>query len=174
MTIDLLLVRHAMPAIEPAVPPHEWSLSDEGRAAAAALRLPPDPYLVASGEPKAWQTLEPAGPVIHDARFGEIRREGEPWEGPYRELRRSYVDGADHPGWERRADVARRFDEGVDDHLVRAEGRPVVIGSHGMAITVWLTARTGLTAPGDFWAALRFPDVISVDLSIRRVHLHAQ
>ena len=52
---------------------------------------------MASDEPKAWQTLEPAGPVIRDARFGEVRREGEPWDGPYRELRRSYVDGADHP-----------------------------------------------------------------------------
>jgi broad specificity phosphatase PhoE len=161
-----------MPAADPSVPPRAWPLSEEGRAAAAALRLPHHAYLVASDEPKAWQTLEPAGSVLRDARFGEVRREGEPWDGPYRELRRSYVDGADHPGWERRADVARRFDDAVNDHLVRAQGRPVVIGSHGMAITVWLTARTGLTAPGDVWAALRFPDVIGVDLRNRRVQVH--
>jgi broad specificity phosphatase PhoE len=171
--MDLWLVRHAMPAYEPSVPPHAWPLCEEGRAAAAALRLPADAHLVASDEPKAWQTLEPAGPVLRDARFGEVRREGEPWEGPYRELRRAYVDGADHPGWEPRADVARRFDDAVNDHLVRAQGRPVVIGSHGMSITVWLTARVGQTAPGAFWAALRFPEVIGVDLSVRRVHLHA-
>ena len=161
-----------MPAADPAVPPPEWPLSGPGRVAAAALRLPPGAYLVASDETRAWQTLEPAGSVVRDGRFGEVRREGEPWHGPYRELRRSYVDGADHPRWERRADVARRFDEAMNDHLVRAEGRPLVIGSHGMAITVWLTARVGLTAPGDFWAALRFPDVIGVDLRIRRVHMH--
>jgi broad specificity phosphatase PhoE len=164
-----------MPATDPTVAPHEWPLCEEGRGAAAALRLPTDGYLVASDEPKAWQTLE-AGrsvPVIRDARFGEVRRQGEPWHGPYRELRRSYLDGADHPRWERRADVARRFDAAVADHLVRADGRPLVIGSHGMAITVWLTARVGLTAPGDFWTALRFPDVVGVDLSIRRVHMHS-
>jgi broad specificity phosphatase PhoE len=161
-----------MPAADASVPPHAWPLSDDGRAAAAALRLPPQAYLVASDEPKAWQTLEPAGSVTRDVRFGEVRREGEPWDGPYRELRRSYVDGADHPKWERRADVARRFDAAVADHLVLAQGRPLVIGSHGMAITVWLTARVGLAAPGDFWTALRFPEVIAVDLSIRRVHVH--
>jgi hypothetical protein len=36
-----------------------------------------------------------------------------------------------------------------------------------MAMTVWLSARLGLTDPGAFWAALRFPDAIEVDLTSR-------
>jgi broad specificity phosphatase PhoE len=161
----LLLVRHAMPAYGRNVPPDLWPLSAEGRAEAARLDLPAAAHLVASDEPKAWQTLTPSGPVTRDRRFGEIHRVGEPWDGPYRELRRAYVDGADHPGWEARADVAARFDRAVEDQLVRAADRVLVVCSHGMAMTVWLTARIGLTEPGAFWAGLRFPDVLAVDLS---------
>jgi broad specificity phosphatase PhoE len=95
----LILIRHAMPAFGPDVPAQDWLLSDDGQARAARLAtlLPDDAYLVASAEPKAWQTLEPAGTVRRDPRFNEVFR-AEPWEGDYRKLRRAYVDGADHAG----------------------------------------------------------------------------
>jgi broad specificity phosphatase PhoE len=163
--VSLQLVRHAQPAYDRAVAAHLWPLAAEGLAEAARLSLPPGAYLAASDEPKAWQTLAPHGPVVREPGFGEVRRVGEPWDGPYRDLRRAYVDGADHPGWEARAEVAARFDGAVEDHLVRARGRPLVVGSHGLAMTVWLTARVGLADPGDFWAGLRFPDVVAVDLA---------
>src|SRR5215475_2266392 len=97
----LILVRHAMPAYTPEIPAHEWELAPDGREAPEQLarELPEDAYLVASNEPKAWQTLEPAGrPVARDPRLCEVWRE-EPWEADFRELRRSYVDGTVHPGW---------------------------------------------------------------------------
>ena len=161
----LVLVRHAEPAFEESVAPDRWPLSPAGLAAARALRLPSSALLVASDEVKAAQTLSPAGPVTVDARFREVARVGEPWNGPFRELRRSYVDGADRPGWEPRAEVARRFDEGIAELLVCAAGRPLVVASHGMAMTVWLHARGCVDRPGEFWAALRFPDVLTVDLA---------
>jgi broad specificity phosphatase PhoE len=166
---DLLLVRHAMPAFGPDQPSDQWELSAEGHAAAAGLarRLPPGAHLVASEEPKAWQTLTPAGAVIRDARFNEVRRKGEPYDGNFRELRQSYVDGVDHPGWEQRAQVAARFESGVADHLAVAGTAPMVIASHGMAMTIWLTARIGLADPGAFWAELRLPDLLEVDLTAR-------
>jgi len=165
--VKLILVRHAMPAFSPDVPADEWPLSDEGRAAAVALAadLPAGALLVASTEPKAYRTLEPAGPVLRDRRFGEVRREGEPWDGPFRELRRAYVSGADHPGWEPRSAVASRFEVGVREHLAAADGRPVVVASHGMAMTVWLCTRLELPDPGQFWVDLRFPDALTVDLA---------
>jgi broad specificity phosphatase PhoE len=166
---SLVLVRHAMPALEPSVPPHEWPLAPDGRA--AALRLVPllavGALLVASEEPKAYQTLECAGPVVRDARFGEVRRTGEPWDGPFRELRRAYVEGTAHPGWEPQTAVAGRFDAALSEHLAAAGERPLAVASHGMAITVWLTARFGLPQPGEFWSALRFPDVFAVDMTAR-------
>ncbi|MGH8833465.1 MAG: histidine phosphatase family protein [Actinomycetes bacterium] len=171
----LILVRHAMPAFGPDVPAHEWELSEDGRTAAAVLArlLPAGARLVGSNEPKAWQTLEPAGSVDdRDARFNEVFRVGEPWEGEFRELRHAYVTGFDHDGWEPRADVARRFDAGVTEQLAVAGEVPLVVASHGMAMTVWLTARIGLADPGEFWAGLCFPDAHQVDLragTIRRL-----
>lgn len=162
----LILVRHATPASEPQTPPHQWPLSQDGQAAARLLAgsLPPDSFLVASTERKAWQTLEPAGQVVRDPRFGEVRRT-EPWEGEYRRLRRQYVDGADHPDWEPRSQVAERFGDAVGECLAIAQDRPLIVASHGMAMTVWLTARIGLPDPGAFWADLRFPDALRVDLA---------
>jgi broad specificity phosphatase PhoE len=165
----LVLVRHALPAYGPDIPPHEWPLSEVGLGVARQLRLPDQAYLAASAELKAVQTIDHAGPVAQDARFGEVSREGEPWGGPYRMLRRSFVEGTDHPGWEPRTAVVGRFHAGVEHHLGRAAGRPLIIATHGMAMTVWLTAQVGLTDPGAFWEALTFPDVYAVDLAARSV-----
>ncbi|MGW0804094.1 histidine phosphatase family protein [Nonomuraea sp. NPDC002799] len=166
----LLLVRHAMPAYGPTVPAHEWTLSTEGRQAARRLiaHLPEDARFVASDEPKAWQTLSGGDAVTRDPRFNEVVRV-EPWEGNFRELRRAYVEGVDHAGWEPRAEVAERFDAGIADHLALSGGRPLVVATHGMAMTVWMRARLGLHGPGDFWADLRFPDAHLVDLELGTV-----
>jgi broad specificity phosphatase PhoE len=162
----LILVRHAMPAFRPHTPAHEWLLGDDGHAAARALAdaIPVDAHLVASAEPTAWQTLEPSGQVVRDPRFNEIRRT-EPWGGDYRRLRRAYVEGAGHSDWEPRARVVERFDSAVCEHCDVAAGRPLVVATHGMAMTVWLTARIGLPDPGRFWDGLRFPDAHRVDLT---------
>ena len=41
--------------------------------------------------------------------------------------------------------------------------RPLLVATHGMAMTVWLTARFRLADPGSFWECLRFPDAHLVD-----------
>lgn len=158
----LYLVRHAMPAAGPDRPPELWPLDDAGRRAAAALVLPPDALLVSSAELKARQTLEPAGPVVTDARFNEVTR-NEPFEGDYRARRRAYVGGVDHAGWETRGDVVARFDAGIAHWRAAAGGRPLVIGTHGMAMTVWLATVLDLPDPAGFWEKLRLPDVIRLD-----------
>jgi broad specificity phosphatase PhoE len=162
----LILVRHAIPAHGPDVPAREWHLSPDGRAAAAALcaRLPDGARLVASSEPKAIQTLEPAGRPVSDPRFDEISRV-EAYADDFRTARRAYVEGADRADWEPREDVVRRFAAGVEAH----SADHVVIATHGMAMTLWLTATVGLADPGEFWAALTFPDAYVVDLPGRRL-----
>jgi hypothetical protein len=62
----------------------------------------------------------------------------------------------------------------VEDYLLRAAGRSLVVASHGMAMTLWLTARVGLTSPGEFWASLRFPDAVAVDLAAGTMNSLAQ
>ncbi len=61
-----------------------------------------------------------------------------------------------------------RFDAAVARHaaLAAAGNQILVIGTHGLAPTVWLASRVSLDPdPAHFWAALRFPDVIDVDLA---------
>ena len=155
----LILVRHAMPEVDPAVPPHRWQLGPAGRAAARSLRLPPHARLVASDEPKAAETLRHAGPVRCDARFGEVRRTPA-WRPDHRELARAYVDGAAHDGWEPHAAVVARFDAALAAH---ADTDVLVVGTHGMALTCWLAAHGRIDGPpGEFWAALSFPDLVEV------------
>jgi broad specificity phosphatase PhoE len=168
--VKLFLVRHAMPAFGPDVPAAAWQLSSEGWCAARALAraLPGGALLIASREPKARQTLEPAGWVHTDERFNEVSRD-EPYEGEFRARRRAYVAGMDYAGWEPRDQVRARFAEGVRFWTVQADGRPLVIASHGMAMTLWLTATVGLADPGAFWADLRLPDLLVVDITGKQV-----
>jgi broad specificity phosphatase PhoE len=106
----VFLVRHAMPAFGPDVPAAAWELSTQGWCDARALaqELPVGALLIASREPKARQTLEPAGSVRTDDRFNEVTRD-EPYEGDFRARRHAYVSGTDHPGWEPRDQVVARF-----------------------------------------------------------------
>jgi broad specificity phosphatase PhoE len=170
----LLLVRHAMPAVDPAADPSAWPLSSQGLAASRLLArvLPASALLVASDEPKAWQTLDPDGsrPVKRDSRLAEVRRR-EAFSDDFREARRSYVSGSQIAGWEPRAEVARRFGDAVRDAAAQGAGRDVVIASHGMAMTVWLSRAVLLADPGEFWEEMqrRFPDLLAVDLRARTV-----
>jgi broad specificity phosphatase PhoE len=165
----LILVRHAMPLASKDISPHDWQLSDEGMHAAQALAavLPSDAYLASSDEPKAWMTLGGATrQVTQDQRFNEVTRPDEPWNDDFRARRRGYVEGQGLLGWEKQQAVATRFDIGFGAHTSMASGRPLVIASHGMAMTLWLVSR-GLVsedAAGEFWSELRFPDAHVVDL----------
>ena len=155
-----------MPELVPDADPAGWVLSAEGMAAAAELRtrLPDGAYLVASDEPKAWQTVDPTGSaVVKDARFGEVRRD-EPFGDGFRERRLAYLTGTDHDGWEARDDVAARFGAGVADHLAAAVDRPLVVATHGMAVTLWLTSVGVVTDPEPFWLGLGLPDLVEVRL----------
>ncbi|MBB5874603.1 broad specificity phosphatase PhoE [Allocatelliglobosispora scoriae] len=145
----LIVVRHALPACGPEAPPEEWELCYEGQAGAASLtrRLPKNALLVSSTEPKARQTLEPSAPghPRHALRRGVAARES--FGGNFRELRYAYVSGTDHQGWEPRSEVVARFTDTIAQCLDRANGRPLVVASHGMALTTWLTAAVGLPDP---------------------------
>ncbi|BEL04534.1 hypothetical protein Q0Z83_027250 [Actinoplanes sichuanensis] len=162
----LFLVRHAMPVLDPEVPPERWELDAAGRQAAESLKqiLPANAVLVSSREPKARQTLEPTGQVLTDVRFNEIARD-EPYDGDFRARRRAYLAGTEHPGWEPHRQVIERFDAGIRHWRTRAGIRPLVVATHGMAMTLWAAATTDLADPIAFWDGLRLPDVYEVDLT---------
>lgn len=167
----LVLVRHAMPVVEPDVPADQWELGEDGRAQAWALRsrIGQPVYFVASDEPKAIQTLRELtaeGEVAVDAGFREVHRPTV-WFENYRVLARAYVQGMDLDGWEDRRRVIERFAAAVARHAARAvaSDRTLVVGTHGLAPTMWLSTVVRLDPnPADFWERLTFPDVVDVDL----------
>jgi hypothetical protein len=171
--VRLMLVRHAMPVVEPAVPAEQWQLGAVGRAAARDLRpsIVGPAWYVASIEPKVVEALqEIAGHtgVTTDAGLDEVRRP-HVWSenSTYRNTARSYVEGALPEGWEPHDQVVRRFDDAVVRHAAQAaaQARTLIVGTGGLAPTIWLASRYHLAPdPAQFWDALRYPDVIEVDL----------
>jgi broad specificity phosphatase PhoE len=155
-----------MPALSPEIPPEQWQLDPAGQRGADTLShvIPPDALLVSSHEPKARQTLEPTGHVFTDIRFNEVSR-NELFHGDFRARRRAYINGIDHPGWEPRQHVAARFDAGIRFWYPRADPQPLVVATHGMAMTVWLATTMNIADPANFWAELRLPDIFEVNLA---------
>jgi broad specificity phosphatase PhoE len=123
---------------------------------------------VASDEPKASETLAGASngaAIAIDPDFGEVRRPPD-WTDAHRALAAAYVGGATHAGWEPHDAVVRRFDAAVRRHqaAAAADRHLLVIGTHGMAMTLWLASRVQLDRdPVAFWAGLEFPDVVVVE-----------
>ncbi|WP_045743222.1 MULTISPECIES: histidine phosphatase family protein [Actinoplanes] len=175
----LILVRHAMPAIDPGVPADRWSLAWDSRVAARLLRLHVShpAYYVASTEPKAAQTMQEiagAQRVATDAGLAEVHRP-DVWfadEQEYHAAARAYAAGQSPDGWEPRDEVIARFDAAVLRHAeaAAAQGRTLVIGTHGLAPTVWMASRYQLDPdPASFWEGLRFPDIIEINLRTETV-----
>ena len=169
MTVYLL--RHAMPALDHALPPDRWHLTDEGRTAAASLRnrLPRNALRLTSDEVKAQETLTLAcpGAARVDHLLGEVRRPREPVGIDVVPTRRAWVAGRldeRHRGWEQPADAAARVDVALSE--VVCTGRDLVVATHGMVLTAWLVA-IGQVSAGEpaarFWESLRLPDVVVVD-----------
>jgi broad specificity phosphatase PhoE len=172
--VQVLLVRHAMPLIEPDVPADQWQLGDDGRAAARklALALPRAPFALTSDEPKAQQTAEEVvavrgGTLTVDARVAETRRPNA-WDANFGELARQFVAGRQHDGWESQRAVVRRFDAAVREALAVSAEVPVVVVNHGQALTLWLSSIGAVRDAPRFWSDLAFPDAWTVSLGWSR------
>lgn len=173
--MELFLVRHAMPEIDPGAAPESWPLSPGGRLAASALRhdLPWPAVAIASPETKAVETLglamgQDTSQIVIDEGFREIIRPGEPFDDDVASRRLAWVEGRrdrTHDGWESPVDAATRFQQAIDRH--RPPTGPMILASHGMVITAWLSS-VGHVSPGDsagaFWSQLRFPDVVRMTI----------
>jgi broad specificity phosphatase PhoE len=154
----VILVRHAMPEVDPEVPHHLWELGPEGRAAARALAKSVEGgRVVTSDEPKALQTAEEIarGEIVVDAGWREVGRPTA-WDQDYRAKARRYLAGERLEGWEPREEAEAR---------VRAAAPGDIVVTHGLAMTLYLGQGVR------FWEELRFPDAWSALAGhLRRVH----
>lgn len=171
LPVDIVLVRHAMPVLIPEVRAEQWRLGPAGRAAARALgRTLERGVVVSSDEPKAAETAAEIAvlhgvEVVLDARLREVRR---PYvwtdDDIYRDRARAYLRGESVEGWERHAAVATRFAAAVADHASRAlaTGVPLVVVTHGLAMTLWAWSIGAVTDRVAWWEPLGFPDAVRV------------
>jgi broad specificity phosphatase PhoE len=173
MSVPLITyVRHAMPVVEEGVDSTQWHLDDATRTHAQqwADRLEVGEgigRLTSSPEPKALETAAaiasrwPAD-VVTDDRLGEARR---PWIGTgYRAVAHRYLRGEQPDGWEPYASVAERMAAAVGDALRSAPGEPVIVVTHGLALSIHLGDRLGADFDREsFWSRLAFPDAWALD-----------
>lgn len=168
----LILVKHAMPAIDEARPSKNWPISQEGRAAAAKLATRLEPFrpafVVASTEPKAADTgriiAERLGAdVAFDADLVETRRETVGW-GTRAEVEAGIAGLFRRPSevvyGEESADAAHaRFAGAVERRRVADPAASLVVVAHGTVISLWVSRRLGID-PMPLWRSLPLPGAV--------------
>ena len=162
----VVLVRHALPAVDPEVDSKLWRLADGAFAETErmARSLPDDlgATVWSSSETKAVETAHAIAHVREmdvavDDRFAEVSR---PWtEGDYRSLAKHYLAGESIEGWEPADVVRERFASAVTD---AARDGTVVVVDHGLALSLYASSVVTLDLV-PFWEALSFPDAWSIE-----------
>lgn len=169
----LILVKHALPAIDPIVPAAAWSLSDEGRDQCRGLARSLAPYatgaaLVASEEPKARETAHLVGdildlPVETRPDLHEHDRSGVPFLGD-----RAWQAAIDRffsePdalvfGRETANGATSRFVRAVDGIVAERPDRTVIVVAHGTVISLYVAAKTRQSAAA-LWRRLGLPSFV--------------
>jgi broad specificity phosphatase PhoE len=182
MTSTLILVKHAMPEVDPARPAAEWRLGDEGRVAARRiaeeLRRFEPVAVVASVEPKAWETAAIVAQRLRvpcEAAAGLHEHE---WpivdfgdRATFEARVRTLFERPDELvfGAETASQAVARFERAVEGALAkRASARALMIVSHGTVIS--LLAAKWCAADGfALWRSLGLPSFVTISLPERRL-----
>ena len=165
-------VRHAMAVQTDGVHPTEWHLDAAARADAARMATllevaPTVGCLVSSTEPKAVETAEAIAEHWDVALVPDdgLREAVRPWIGPgYRAVVHRYLRGELPEGWEPHGDVEARMAASIGAATELAAGRPIVVVSHGLSLSLHLGDRLGPDFDREwFWSSLAFPDAWALD-----------
>ena len=180
----VILVRNAMPVVQPGVHPVRWRLDALSRAAvgALALALPEriaDPVW-SSHEARAQETAEALLACWAEDRPGlrldpDLREVGRPsaWSSTYTEDLAGYLRHGERDGWEPAAAVRERVGSAVDRAVREAAELPAVVVTHGLALSLYVGATCGVR-PAGFLHSLLHPDAWLVDVAagrLERLHL---
>jgi 2,3-bisphosphoglycerate-dependent phosphoglycerate mutase len=170
----LVLVRHAQSAPDPALPEHDWPLSETGKRQAAELApvladLGVD-ALASSPFPRAVETLRPYAEAsgleiaidedLRERRLGAWMPDPADVEAAVRQMHAD-LDFQREGGESGRACVAR-FETALARVVAANPGRTVAVGSHG-GVLGHLIARQGVALPDAFWRRIRNPHLFIFD-----------
>lgn len=177
----LILVKHAMPQLEPDVPSREWRLSAAGREGAALLGERLAPYapgvIVASTEPKATETAQIAAaclsmPMTTWDGLHENDRTGLGWlsiaDLEARIARFFAGPGTLVMGHETADQAHARFAAAVDAVCAAHPDETVVTVAHGTVITLYVSRATGIE-PFPFWKRLGLPSFVILSRPDRHI-----
>ncbi|HXW04390.1 MAG TPA: histidine phosphatase family protein [Vicinamibacterales bacterium] len=172
----LVLVKHALPILEPAVPPRDWLLGSEGECQSRRLAIQLAPYapfrLVASREPKALMTgrllaAELDLEVSAAAGLEEFDRPALPLisREDHERLNEAIFRKPDTPvlGTESAADALNRFSRAIRTELARTTTRNLVAISHGTVISLFVAAHNQRDA-FDIWKSLACPSFVVLEV----------
>ena len=173
---SLILVKHAPPLIDPAVPAQRWLLSDEGRRRCAALADLLASYapvaIAASMEPKAAETARLAGerlavPVealdgLHEHDRSNV---GFLSDADFDAAVAAFFARPDELvlGKETANEALARFSAAVAVALARWPAGNLVIVAHGTVISMYVAAAAGLDARA-LWKRLGLPSFVVMGL----------
>lgn len=179
----LYLVRHAKPIFDRAKPPSRWELDPTGAGRLNRLASLPcfaEAYrIVSSSETKADQTAQAIAAIHGLPAVEQYEALGELYKATlvdnHEQVMTELFLNPDQPvleGWESAAGALARFRAAVDQLLLDAAGRDLVIASHGTVLSLYLAWLNGQPTvnPAD-WKAIGMPDLAVVDTaSMQAVH----
>jgi broad specificity phosphatase PhoE len=170
----LVLVKHSLPAIDPAIPAAHWHLAEEGKARCRPLAERLHAYepaaLISSTEPKAAETARLVAPhlglpVELDPRLREQCRTGTQWlpdEGFRMVVGRVFESPGEIVFGMESLDSAReRFGAAIDQRLETTPGSLVVV-AHGTVISAYAEAKAAVDGYA-LWLRLGLPSLVVLD-----------
>src|SRR5262245_9128887 len=165
----LILVRHSLPDVVPAVPGRLWQLSAEGRARCQLLAERLSVYhpasIVASTEPKATETAALLSDHLHmPYKTGEGLHEHEREHTPYlgqeawMQTMISFFSRPDEMvfGSESATQALQRFHAAVQQVLQQYEEGNIIIVTHGTVMTLFIAQHAHIQLL-PFWHSLDMP-----------------
>ncbi len=179
---NLILVRHSIPEVDPAVPSFQWHLSDEGRRRCLQLAENLETYTIkiifTSPENKAQETarilasqLDNVPVAVHEG-LREHDRRNVGWVGDgFDEMLRKFYE---HPtekvfGLETALQASERIEKAIADCWKQGTGYDMVIVSHGTVMSLYVSRVVRGVTPFEFWKQLKMPTAIVMNMPSAKV-----
>lgn len=172
-----MLVKHALPVLDPAVPPREWLLGAEGEEQArrlAGLLASYAPFrLIASPEPKALRTAQLVAAELRldvsvAAGLAEFDRPALPLmtKEEHERINAGIFEDLDRPvlGMESGQDALQRFSNAIAAELARIESENLVAVTHGTVISLFVAAHNDIDG-FTLWKQLACPAFVVLDIA---------
>lgn len=172
----LILVKHALPVIDPEKPAHQWKLSPEGKKRCIPLAMQVSAYcplrIFSSREPKAIQTarilagrLGQSFNVVDDLHEHERPNPGLLSPQDFEEKVMSLFTNPENIafGKESAAQARARFYKAVTNLISQHPGKTILVVSHGTVISLFIQMVCQVE-PFPLWKSLGLPSYIVLSL----------